>query len=258
MIELKDISHSFGAVDVLRDISLRFLPGRFVALLGPNGAGKSTLLRIAGGEMRPSSGTVDFDGRKLSSWKIRDLAQRRALLPQDSQLDFPFLVEEVVMLGRSPHIEGSESDDDARIVREALEMVGMLTFARRDYTTLSGGERQRVQLARVLAQTWTRENCALLLDEPVSSLDPAHQHETLTFARRWTDSGACTVAILHDVNLALRYADDAVLLADGRVYAGGPVGDVLTVESVSEVYGVVAKAVPDGDGPPFIAICGRA
>jgi len=258
MIEVKNISHAYGESKVLDDVSLNIAPGRMLALLGPNGAGKSTLLRVIGGELRPQSGTTLLDGVALPRWKTRTLAQRRALLPQDSQLEFPFSVEEVVMLGRAPHIDGSEREEDARIVREALTLTGMEGFAARDYTSLSGGERQRVQLARILSQAWKRDGCVLLLDEPVASLDPSHQHDTLRIAREWAQEGACVVAILHDMNLALRYADDAVLIKEGRLISNGPVRKVLTAEQVSEVFSVKARCVEEGNGePPVLVIQGR-
>lgn len=254
MVEIRDISHSYGQTRVLDSVSLNIAPGRMLALLGPNGAGKSTLLRIVAAELKPDSGTVTFSGVDMFRLKVRGLAKRRALLPQESQLDFPFSVEEVVMLGRAPHIERSESDKDARIVNDALAMTGMSAFATREYTSLSGGERQRVQLARVLAQTWDRAGALLLLDEPVASLDPEHQHDTLNIARKWAAAGAAVVAILHDVNLALRYADDAVLLKDGRVVADGYVREVLDAKRVSEVFNVDARCVEEGNGEPPVLV----
>ncbi len=237
-------------------VSLDIVPGNVTALLGPNGAGKSTLLRIAAGELRPDRGRATLDGQCIFQSKARNLALRRALLPQDSQLDFPFDVEEVVMLGRAPHIDGCESDDDQRIVREALAMVGMEAFSEREYTTLSGGERQRVQLARVLAQTWTRNNSILLLDEPVANLDPSHQHDTLRIARLWAESGAAVLAILHDVNLALRYADSAMLLHEGRLCAQGPAHEVLDAERVGRVFSVRTRSVEDMPGEPPLLVLG--
>ena len=258
MIELKDISFGYSGNGVLRGVTVAFPAGRFTALLGPNGAGKSTMLRICGGELVPDKGSAFFDGRDLRKWKARDLARRRAVLPQDSLLEFPFTVEEVVMLGRAPHIDGSEKPEDVEIVRKALEMTGMESFAGRDYTSLSGGERQRVQMARVLSQAWARKDTALLLDEPVASLDPEHQHRTLSIARDWARSGASVVAILHDVNLALRYADDAVVLDRGTVAASGPVREVLTPDLVERVFAVRAELFQGRDGePPFIVTSGR-
>jgi iron complex transport system ATP-binding protein len=252
MIEVRNISFGYEGNGVLRDVSLKLAAGRFTAILGPNGAGKSTLLNICCGSLYPQKGEALFDGRDLRRWKPRELARRRAFLPQDSQLDFPFTVQEVVLLGRAPHISGSERTEDLDIVREALRITGMEPFAGRDYTTLSGGERQRVQLARVLAQAWQRKDCALLLDEPVASLDPAHQHSTLALACEWARSGACVAAILHDVNLALRYADDTVVLKDGGVFAAGPTREVVTPEMVREVFGVEAERFEGGDRIPFI------
>lgn len=259
MIELNGVNFGYGAAadGILKNLSVTFPAGRFTALLGPNGAGKSTLLNLCGGELAPRSGSVFLGGRNMRSWRPRELARRRAFLPQDSQLDFPFSVEEVVMLGRAPHIEKGEREEDALIVRNALDLTGMGAFAGRDYTNLSGGERQRVQLARVLAQAWARKGVALLLDEPVSSLDPAHRHRTLELARDWAHDGACVVAILHDVNLVLAYADDAVLLSGGRLEAAGPVEKVVTTENVARVFDVSARMCDCGDGAPFIVTRGR-
>lgn len=258
MIELKGVSFGYSGNGVLHEVSLSFPKGRFAALLGPNGAGKSTMLRICGGELAAERGCTLFDGLDIRRWKARDLARRRAFLPQDSILEFPFTVEEVALLGRAPHLCGSERREDVGIVDAALRMAGMETFAPRDYTTLSGGERQRVQLARVLAQAWKKEDCALLLDEPVASLDPAHQHRTLAIAREWAKAGACVVAILHDINLALRYADDAVVLDGGSIAAAGPSREVLRPELVERVFGVRAELFGGEDGePPFIVTRGE-
>jgi iron complex transport system ATP-binding protein len=258
MIELKAVSFGYSGNGVLHDVSLAFPEGRFAALLGPNGAGKSTLLRICGGELPAEKGTALFGGRDIRKWKARDLARRRAFLPQDSLLEFPFTVEEVAMLGRSPHLSGSERNEDVEIVAAALKMAGMESFLSRDYTTLSGGERQRVQLARVLAQAWKKADCALLLDEPVASLDPAHQHRTLAIAREWARAGACVIAILHDINLALRYADDTVVLDKGAVAAAGPSQEVLRPELVERVFGVRAELFEgEGGEPPFIVTRGE-
>jgi iron complex transport system ATP-binding protein len=257
MIELRQICFGYSGKGILRGVDATFRSGAFTALLGPNGAGKSTMLRIAGGELRPGLGEVLFDGAPTVTLAPRELARRRAFLPQDSQLDFPFTVEEVVLLGRAPHMARGETRADLDIVHEALRLAGMDGFASRDYTTLSGGERQRVQLARVLAQAWGRAGTTLLLDEPVASLDPAHQHETLSIARDWARAGACVVAVLHDVNLALRYADDALLLNDGHIAAAGPARSVLTAETVSRVFGVAARAYAAAPGePPFIVVSG--
>ena len=246
MISLENVSHGYGGAGVLHGVSVRFPAGRVTALLGPNGAGKSTMLRICAGELRPDEGRACFDGREISRWSPRELAARRAFLPQDSELDFPFSSFEVALLGRSPHLNGSERPEDLEIVREAMRMASVSELAGRDYTTLSGGERQRVQLARVLAQAWARKDTALLLDEPVASLDPAHQHATLSLARAWAHAGACVVAILHDVNLALTYADDAALLCGGRLSAFGPVREVLTAENVGAVFSVRARLFEEG------------
>jgi len=177
-MEAEDAAFAYGPCTVLDGVSACFAAGRVTALLGPNGAGKSTLLGLLSGERRPTRGRGDFDGRPVASWEPRELARRRAVLPQAAGLSFPFTVEEVVLLGRAPHLRGGERDEDIAPCREALRMEDMLPMIGRDYTTLSGGERQRVHLARVLAQAWERRGQALLLDEPVAGLDLSHQHGT--------------------------------------------------------------------------------
>lgn len=252
LLQARGAAFAFGPCCVLDGVDADFHAGRVTALLGPNGAGKSTLLRLLSGERHPVTGSVTFAGRPLAQWHSRELARRRAVLPQSPRLTFPLSVEEVVLLGRAPHLHGAEGADDREIAHAALEAVDMARAGGRAYTALSGGERQRVQLARVLAQVWQRAGTALLLDEPVSALDLAHQHATLALARQWAAAGACVVAILHDLNLALRHADDALVLHRGRVAAAGPVRVVITEALVRDVFEVPASLMQAADGTPFV------
>jgi iron complex transport system ATP-binding protein len=245
-----------GPRAILDEVSVSLAPGRVTAVIGPNGAGKSTLLRILSGELAPDAGAIAFEGRPLSAWPVAELARHRAVLPQESDLRFPFRVEEVVRLGRIPHPGGGDSGADHVLALAALGRVGLAAFADRLYPTLSGGEKQRVHLARALVQLQPAAGAipppgrALLLDEPTASLDLAHQHQVLRLARELAlGEGVAVLAILHDLNLVLAYADDLVALHHGRVAAAGPVQSTLTPGLVRDVFGVSARLV-DLPGSP--------
>lgn len=234
--------------DLLQDIDLRLEAGQVLAILGPNGAGKSSLLRILGGEWPASSGQVRLDGRPLSAWAPAALARRRAVLPQAESLRFGFHVEEVVAFGRMPWPDPASRTSGA--VDEAMAFAGVEALRRRPYTSLSGGERARVQLARVVAQIWeAHEDRLLLLDEPTASLDLAHQHQVLAAVRGFAQRRAGVVMVLHDLNLALRYADVAILLNRGCLHASGPVDQVLDPPNVLQVYGMAVARLATPDDP---------
>ena len=207
-------------------------------MLGPNGAGKSTLMKVASGERSLSSGEVLLNGRHNRD--LRQQALMLGVLPQASSLSFPFTVEEVVMLGRTPC--SSSREGNHAVAEAALAKVDALHLRERHYTTMSGGERQRVHMARVLAQIW--DKCPegdrfLLLDEPTSALDPAHQQLTLKMAREQADKeGMWVMVILHDLNLAARYSDQLVILQKGTVAARGTPWEVLTPDIIRSVFNV--------------------
>ncbi len=250
----RDLLVRRGGRALLDRAGIELLPGRVTAVVGPNGAGKSTLLRVLSGEIAPDAGWVRFHGRGPTEWSAAELARRRAVLPQESDLRFPFRVEEVVRLGRTPHPGAGETARDRMITADALARVGLTALADRIYPTLSGGERQRVQLARVLAQLASTDGAhvpgrVMLLDEPTSALDLAHQIGVLELARRLArDEGVAVLAVLHDLNLALACADDVTALKDGRVFAAGPAADTLTPSLVAELFGVGAERVGIGAG----------
>jgi iron complex transport system ATP-binding protein len=246
MIALRDITVRMGDATLVTDVSATMRPGRLTAVVGPNGAGKTTLLRVATGELAPTAGTVEMDGRPLEALPEREQARRRAVLPQQSQLHFAFSALEVVLMGRTPHLRGAESARDWEIAHAALRTVGMDDFADRDVPTLSGGEQQRVHLARALAQIWTPPEAGhryLLLDEPTASLDLAHQHQVLRTAAGLAADGVGVLAILHDLNLAAQYADHVVMLRRGAVHGQGPPGDVLTPAAIADVFGCPVRVL---------------
>lgn len=223
---------------IVGHVSMVAMPGRLLALVGPNGAGKSTLLGALSGRIRPDAGRVTLSGRSLVHWDPRALARRRAMLSQRVDLAFGFTAYEVVLLGRSPHLPDIVRDE--AIATAALRAAHAWELRDRRYTALSGGEQQRVQLARVLAQVWEggREGAWLLLDEPEAGLDIAHQHFILRRARACAAMGHGVIAVLHDLNLAARYADEVAVLAGGALLRQGPPQEALETSLLSQIYGI--------------------
>ncbi|AWM94315.1 heme ABC transporter ATP-binding protein [Pseudomonas sp. 31-12] len=254
MLRTQSLQIRRGTKIVLTDITLELNPGEVLGVLGPNGAGKSTLLGALCGELKADHGSVWLDDRELRHWTGAQRAQRLAVLPQVSTLDFAFRVEEVVGMGRLPHQSGRVRDDE--IVAAALHAADAGHLSGRSYLALSGGERQRVHLARVLAQLWPGEaGQTLLLDEPTSMLDPLHQHTTLQAVREFADHGAAVLVILHDLNLAARYCDRLLLLEGGRPVALDTPEQVLRPEPLKAVFGleVLVQQHPERGHPLIIA-----
>lgn len=236
MLEAKQLGVTLGGATILTDLSASISPGRVTAIVGPNGAGKSTLLGCLAGLRRPDRGDVLLDDVPLSSLKATDRARRIGYLPQESPVHWNIGVRALVALGRHPHRIGlgGESAADWLAVEEALHEVGMSGFAERLVNSLSGGERARVLLARVLAGTpqW------LLADEPMAALDLAHRYALMRHFRDIAARGTGVVIVIHDLALAARMADNALLLDGGRLVAAGPARDVLTPEQLGPIFGV--------------------
>jgi len=216
---------------ILDSVDLVVRAGEVLALVGPNGAGKSTLLGVLAGD-QPAEGGVELAGRPLASWNVGDLARRRAVLAQQNTLSFPFIVIDVVEMGRAPWARTPMEDDDELVVQEAMERTGVTRFAERQFPSLSGGERARVSMARVLAQ----RTGIFMLDEPTAALDIRHQEDVLQVARERAEQGDAVVVVLHDLSLAGAYADWVALLSDGRMHSYGRPAEVLTAENISSVY----------------------
>lgn len=243
LLEIRALSCQIGSKKLLSNVDLQLGAGEFLVVIGRNGAGKSTLLKHAVGEMKSPQGEIEIFGQALHAHPARELARKRAVLAQSTPLSFDYQVLEVVLLGRIPHQQRqSETWDDYEIARNCLARVGLQGYEERNYLTLSGGEQQRVHLARVLAQIEsapheTRPTHRLLfLDEPISSLDIAHQHEVLDLAKQLTREGVGVFAILHDLNLAAQYADRIAVLADGQVLADGPPPAVMTQDLLFRAF----------------------
>ncbi len=257
MLEARQVGVILGDKVLLDNVSLTLLPGQVTALLGPNGAGKSTLLKVLTGDVMPTYGAVYLDGRPLEGWSLVERARRRAVVPQESSLAFPFTAFEVVLLGRAPHVALRETPHDVAIAQQAMAQTRVDHLAARAYPSLSGGERQRVQFSRALAQIWEALPGGsarwLLLDEPTSSLDLAHQYEAMAVARQLAQEGVGVVVVVHDLNLAAYVADEIVLLDRGRITAEGRPEDVLTAERIRAVFGLDVVVTPHPHhGRPYV------
>lgn len=246
MLRARGICCALDGRPLLGNLDLDVLPGEVVAILGANGAGKSTLLRLLARELAPTSGHIELNNRALQEWSALELARQRAVLPQSESLRFPFEARQVVALGRFPW-EGENAASTKAIVDAALRAAEVSHLADRPYTRLSAGERARVQFARVLAQVWEADGSRqrlLLLDEPTTSLDLAHQHSVLAMTRRFAQAGAGVIMVLHDPNLALQYSDRALLLKEGRLLASGRTQDVLSADRILEGFGIEVDLIP--------------
>ena len=256
MISISKLSVSVNSHRLLDEISLDFLPGQFTIIVGPNGAGKTTLLKCIDGGIAATSGEITIDGKPLLSWNNLSLARKRAVLPQHSSLDFPFTVEDVVLMGRIPHT--SNDADNKRIILQCLEKCDCKDLLHRSYTSLSGGEQQRVQTARVFSQIWSEEqdiNRYLLLDEPVSALDLNHQYALMRNLKSYAETESTgIVCTLHNLNLAAQFAARTVVLDRGLVVADGPPSEVFTEETLSNVFNldVTVSSHPENSKVPLI------
>lgn len=257
MLQASNITFRVGAKPLISDVSLTFEAGKLHLIIGPNGAGKSTLIKVLARLLKPHTGTIQYDGADAKDASEAGLAKHRAVLSQAVEVAFPMSVREVVMMGRYPHFGGRPGPADEQIVDELMTFFDVTEFADRDYQTLSGGERQRVNFARVLAQLWlppsqspatngSTSRCRFLfLDEPLTFLDIRHQIDFMKKVRNFTNSpDVVTVGVVHDLNLAARFADQVVLLNEGRVVARGSAAEVLTQENIRSVFAVEPTFVP--------------
>ncbi|HEV7782342.1 MAG TPA: heme ABC transporter ATP-binding protein [Chitinophagaceae bacterium] len=241
MLRTENISYGIGKKSILRKISAEFHPGEFNMILGPNGSGKSTFLKIFSGEIKANKGDIFYAGKHIRTIKTDELAKYRAVMSQQPELSFPLTVEEVVMMGRYPHFAFNPGKKDEKICNEVMDRMNLQSFKERNYLTLSGGEKQRVQFARVLAQIWEKPVAGtryLFLDEPLASLDINYQQEFLQITREFTDADTVVAVVIHDINLAVQFADKLLLLQEGSIAAQGKPLDILTETLIEKVFGV--------------------
>lgn len=270
MLQAHGIAVQRGERQILSDIDLSLPAGQVIGVLGANGAGKSTLLAALAGELSPSTGRITLNGRPLSAWPAAELARCRAVLPQSPSLQFDLPVATVIGMGAYPHARHTRTEaprtdsrdtaqaaiaEDQRILQRVLALADVQDLYERRYRRLSGGEQQRVHLARVLYQLLLArqghdEYRVLMLDEPTASLDPRHQLHLLSAVHTLVhEENVAALVIVHDLNLAAGCCDRLLLLGQGRVAACGTPAQVLTPDTLRQVYGVEATVLPHPNQP---------
>lgn len=239
MLEIRDLRfHYPGGPDVLKSVGFELEEGRFLAVLGNNGAGKSTMLKCFNKILFPDSGSVRLDGNEILNMSTREVAKRIAFVAQTVP-NTQMTVHDMVMLGRRPYMRWGFTEDDHRIVHEAMDSLNMLHMRGRFLNELSGGERQKVMLSRALAQ----QPKLMLLDEPTSSLDIKNQYQVLNIVRDICSGGEITaIVVIHDLNLALRFCDRFLLMKDGKVYRYGGY-EVIDREAIYDIYGIKGEII---------------
>jgi iron complex transport system ATP-binding protein len=262
VLEANNITYRVKDRELISQVTVSFPPGKLHLIVGPNGAGKSTLIKVLSRLLHPQTGTVTYAGIDTKDVAEIDIAKHRAVLSQAVEVAFALTVREVVMMGRYPHFGGRPGPVDEEVVDKMMAYFDVTEFAARDYQTLSGGERQRVNFARVLAQVWRMDNhdgsnlqCRyLFLDEPLTFLDIRHQIDFMKKVREFGSAAdVITVGVVHDLNLAARFADQIVLMDQGRIVATGKPPELLTVERIRVVFGVEARFISAGENDLQIA-----
>jgi iron complex transport system ATP-binding protein len=234
---------------LVKDISLDLLPGQLTTFVGLNGAGKTTLLRLLAGLWQPTVGSVTLNGRDLHQFDRKILAQNITFVPQNTLISFAIIVKDIVMMGRNPHLGRfqHETEYDHHCVEQAMIRTDVAHLANRLITELSGGERQRVVIARSLA---TEANI-ILSDEPTANLDMAHSLEVIDLYKELVQEGKTVAFSIHDINHAMRYANQVALVHKGSLFDFGKPEKVLTDETMSEVFGVAVKRMVLGENTVF-------
>jgi iron complex transport system ATP-binding protein len=258
MIQVKNITYLAGKKRIVDDISFDAKLGRILAIIGANGAGKSTVLKMLCREIAPSGGRILFQNAGMETYPLKDLARMRSVLTQHNTISLSFKVKELVLMGRYPHFENQPTAHDIQMVNEAMQATGITHLTDRFYETLSGGEQQRVQLARVIAQIHDVPGAWLFMDEPTNGLDLLHQQQLLTQARGMADRGYGVICILHDINLASAYADEIMIMKDGKQLTIGAPDTVINCENIYEAFGVRVQLMQNGNFKcPLVVTGGR-
>lgn len=241
-LAVQGLGFSYDEKTILNDVSLQLKEGQLVGLIGPNGAGKSTLLRLLLGLSKPDAGSISIMGQPLPSLRRKELAKLITMVPQDSQINYAFTVEEIVSMGRNPWLDRFQpaGKDDLAIIEQSMQQTDTLQFRDRHINQLSGGERQRVLIARAIAQ----QTPIIMLDEATANLDLCHQFEILELAHFLAESGRLVIAAIHDLSSASRFCDRLVLLANQGLQADGTPDQVINENNLSTFFNLDADIQP--------------
>lgn len=250
-VTIENLKFCYGERSVLNGVDARIEQGKLTCLVGPNGVGKSTVIKCMSRLLKPASGVIRLNDKTLDTFSPNELARKQAYVPQASQIVFPLTVEEFVALGRRPYVRWALGAADHAKISEVLKYLNIAHMRSRYLDELSGGERQRVMLARALAQ----EPQVLLLDEPISALDVLHQLEVMNLLCAIAHERLCAVVVvMHDLMLVARYADQVLLMKEGRIFAAGTPRETLTVSNIRAVYQVEAQILESAGGMVVIPL----
>lgn len=252
VVDVQDLGFAYGDAEVLHDVTMAIGPREVFAIVGPNAAGKTTLLRCVERLLTPKAGTILIDGRDLKTLSARDMSRRAASVPQSHTPAFPYTVQDIVLMGRNPHLSAAAQPgpQDVAVAQQAMDELGIRAIALRPYTQLSGGQLQLVLLARALAQ----EAQVLLLDEPTAHLDFRNRHVVLSTIRDLAVRlGLTVIMTVHDPNDAMQYADRVGLVSEGGLIALGTPDEVLTAENLGRLYGMPVEVLTDGNRRVIVA-----
>ena len=242
-LRAENLEITLGNADILKDVSIQAQDKKFIGIIGPNGSGKSTMLKCIYRVLKADRGAVYLDGKEIQKMHPKESAKRLAVVAQHNFYNFDFTIEEVVLMGRSPHKKNMERDnaEDYRIVNDCIEKVGMSRFKGRSFSTLSGGEQQRIILARALAQ---QTDC-IILDEPTNHLDIKYQLQLLDIVK---SLNLTVVSAIHDLNIAAMYCDYLYAMKNGKIVYQGSVEEILTPQIIKELYEVEAEVIKNKFG----------
>ncbi len=255
LLDVLDITSGYDKIDIIKDISFKVEEGEFLCIIGPNGSGKSTLLKSLTKLLKPSKGSILFEGKDIYSFTTIEFSRRAAFVPPDISVSFSFRVEEIVSMGRNPYMNrfASLNDSDKKSIHEAMELTGIVSLKDRFIDELSTGETQRVIIAQAIAQ----ETDVIFLDEPTSHLDIGHQTEIFDLLKKLQkEKGRTIILVSHDLNMASEYSDNLILMANGMLHSIGLPMDVLNYKAIEEVYNavVVVRDNPMSGKPHVIPV----
>ncbi|WP_304941839.1 ABC transporter ATP-binding protein [Vallitalea guaymasensis] len=242
IVSTKKLNFNYGEKTILKDLSINMEKGLFYSIIGPNGSGKTTLLKLLAGILPSNKNTVYIKNDDIHVIKQKEMAKRLSVVPQITDMQYEFSVFDIVMMGRAPYTSRFQknTEEDVKIVNDAMKETGVIELKDKKITQLSGGELQRVILARAIAQ----ETDIMLLDEPISHLDIGYQYEISELVHNLCKKKGITVInIVHDLNIAMRYSDKILMLKNGQVYRYGDPEDVITKETVKDVYSIDVELI---------------
>tara|TARA_B100000579_G_C22847358_1_gene865245 strand:+ start:932 stop:1720 length:789 start_codon:yes stop_codon:yes gene_type:complete len=255
ILNLNSVCYSINKKTLIDNITFDIDYGEIACVIGPNGSGKSTLIKLITGELKPTTGNIIFQNKKIEDWAPIDLACYRSVLSQSNHLSFPFSVIDIIKMGRYP-IKNSTKEQNDEIYRKLIDIFDLNKNINQNYTTLSGGEKQRVQLARVFSQIWSDNeysNKILIIDEPTSFLDINHQYALFEFLKSMNQKGLTILMVLHDLNQAIAYSNKIIMLKEAKLIASDKISEIINTEKLEEVFNIKLKLIKnDGMDNPII------